>query len=63
MENTNVGWVITNEDNSDFYEFTFARTRTESIKKFTRLWEKQNWKSHYRSGHRCIKAKQQIRTY
>lgn len=62
MKNTDTGWVITNEDNSDFYEFTFARTRTESIKKWNNLWENKNWKSHYRSGHRCIKCVRSITT-
>ena len=57
------GWVITSADQKSIYDFTFARTRTESIKKWENLWERpNNWKAHYYQGHRCVKAEMTIKT-
>ncbi|MCR9263348.1 MAG: hypothetical protein NXH86_04280 [Flavobacteriaceae bacterium] len=58
MESIEYGWVITAEDGAALYGFTFSRTRTEAINEWVSLWDRpNNWKAHYRKGHRCVKAK------
>ena len=63
MKTTENGWIILSEDGKIIYDFTFSRTRIEAQKKWVRIWDKpNNWKSHYRKGVRCIKAKMTITT-
>lgn len=68
IRSTDVGWVIVAENpgrdgNRHIYEFTFSRTRSDAIKKYTRIWVNQNWKHHYYKGVRCVKASRTITTY
>jgi len=63
MDSIEHGWVITDEFGVALYDFTFSRTRTEATKKWVELWDRpNNWKSHYRKGHRCVKAKKIVTT-
>ena len=61
MKDTTKGWVVLSADGTTIYDFTFKRTRSESIRRWCSLWgTPKNWRGHYRKGHRCVKAIQTI---
>ena len=55
------GWVLLRNDNT-VMGWSFARTRTESIKELTR-GSKQNWRKWRREGVRCVKAKRTVTAF
>jgi len=54
------GWVITSQKGTFIIKSTFARTRSESIKKWMDYWDpaRTNWKKQKREGYSCVKSKQ-----
>lgn len=54
---TEVGWVIVSPD-GNIYDFTFKRTRINSINRWNKVRENPNWRKDRRKGYRCVKAKQ-----
>lgn len=54
------GWVIASMNGKYIIESTFARTRSESIKKWMAYWDpkRTNWRKQKREGYSCVKAKQ-----
>lgn len=57
MKATDLGWVVISPEGKIF-EFTFKRTRSDSIKHWNSLWSKPNWRKNKREGYSCVKAKQ-----
>lgn len=55
-EKKEIGWVIVAPDGF-IADFTYKRTRRESIKRWCDLWSKPtNWRGHYRKGYRAVKC-------
>ena len=56
----NTGWVIASMDGKFIIESTFARTRTDAIDKWMKIWDetRTNWRKFKRQGCKCVKAKQ-----
>lgn len=52
---TQAGWVVVSPDRI-IYDFTFERTRTESISRWNKTLYKPNWRKDKREGFRCVKA-------
>ena len=55
-----IGWVIASMDGTFIIPSTFARTRTDSITKWMKIWDESrtNWRKLKRQGYKCVKAKQ-----
>ena len=55
------GWIIVSKEGR-IMEFTYQRTRSETIKKWCNLWTSslRKWKNSRYAGYRCIRAKRTI---
>lgn len=62
-ECTDKGWAIASMGGTFLLEYTFARTRTESIKKWMDLWDPKrcSWRKFKRQGYKCVKAQRTIK--
>lgn len=54
------GWAVASDNSTFILSYTFERTRSESIKKWMSLWDKErcNWRKFKREGYKCIRATQ-----
>jgi hypothetical protein len=53
------GWVVASMEGTFIIEYSYARTRKESIEKWMSLWDKDkcSWRKFKRQGYKCVKAK------
>ena len=57
---TDKGWVVASMNGTFIITYSFAKTRSESIKKWMSLWDKDrcNWRKFKRQGYKCVRAEQ-----
>lgn len=58
MKATAKGWVVMHEPSQFINDYSFERTRTDSIESFMSPWdpERTNWRKKKRQGYKCVKA-------